>query len=238
MLRAQVMDPQDQTSSAHPERRSHHLPSIHLLRRSPSPLLRSTHPTYGQFAAYEQSSTPFPHANLDEPIPHKQEPERTPRPPNAWILFRSHMTRGRTDLEGRPQSEISAIVSRAWRDASPDVRLPFEELAETKRAEHRIRYPNYRFNPIKKSVKLGHIATHRNRTPYLEGPKRDLDVFEKAYHRADRDVCDREAQSEQERQALRDEIRLVKPPSLKVAEVRLYLQCEVLGGCSSSPTTN
>ena len=64
------------------------------------------------------------------------------------------MAKERTDLEGRAQSEISAIISRAWKDASPDVKLHFEMLAEAKKVEHQARYPHYRFNPIKKADKV------------------------------------------------------------------------------------
>lgn len=87
-------------------------------------------------------------------MPHQQDPERPPRPPNSWILFRSHMAKERTDLEGRAQSEISAIISKAWKHASADVKLHFEMLAEAKKVEHQARYPHYRFNPIKKADKV------------------------------------------------------------------------------------
>ena len=119
---------------------------------APSPV-PDTRPTYGQFPVNEPNSTRFAPANSDEPMPHQQDPERPPRPPNSWILYRSHMARERTDLEGRAQSEISAIISKAWRDAPADVKLHFEMLAEAKKVEHQARYPHYRFNPIKKSDK-------------------------------------------------------------------------------------
>lgn len=117
------------------------------------PPVPDTRPTYGQFPVNEPSSTRFTRANSDEPMPHQQDPERPPRPPNSWILFRSHMAKERSDLEGRAQSEISAIISRAWKDASPEVKLHFEMLAEAKKVEHQARYPHYRFNPVKKSDK-------------------------------------------------------------------------------------
>ena len=63
------------------------------------------------------------------------------------------MARERTDLEGRAQSEISAIISKARREAPPDIKLHFEMLAEAKEVEHQARYPHNRFNPVKKSDK-------------------------------------------------------------------------------------
>ena len=172
MLRAQAMDPQGQISLARPEFEPYYLsptPPIRIRRSTrlsisipqrrvnppppPPPPIPDTRPTYGQFPVNEPSSTRFAHANSDEPMPHQQDPERPPRPPNSWILYRSHMARERTDLEGRAQSEISAIISKAWRDAPPDVKLHFEMLAEAKKVEHQARYPHYRFNPVKKSDK-------------------------------------------------------------------------------------
>jgi hypothetical protein len=167
------MDPHGQIPLApsHPEFEPYYLSPAPPIRRStrlsisipqrrvnpppptPSPI-PDTRPTYGQFPVNEPNSTRFARANSDEPMPHQQDPERPPRPPNSWILYRSHMAKERTDLEGRAQSEISAIISRAWRDAPPDVKLHFEMLAEAKKVEHQARYPHYRFNPVKKSAKV------------------------------------------------------------------------------------
>lgn len=66
-------------------------------------------------------------------------------------------------------------------------------------------------------------------------------MFEKVYHRADRDVRDREARSEREKRVLRDEIRRLKFASLKVAKVRPSIrrtQYEALVGYSSPPAIN
>lgn len=166
------MDPHNQISLAnsHPEFQPYYHSPTPPLRRSTRlsisipqrrvnhppptpPPIPDTRPTYGQFPVNEPSSTRFTCANSDEPMPHQQDPERPPRPPNSWILFRSHMARERTDLEGRAQSEISAIISKAWKHAPPDVKLHFEMLAEAKKVEHQARYPHYRFNPIKKTDK-------------------------------------------------------------------------------------
>jgi len=66
-----------------------------------------------------------------------------------------------------------------------------------KMVEGRARYPNYRSNPAKKPEELDRAAVYQNQTQHLEealgGAKRDLGVFEKAYHRADRDIRNREA---------------------------------------------
>jgi len=204
------MDPQDQTSLTHPQ------PLFYPIPRPFQFPIQANEPYVSKPSSY---SMPFVRPNSNKPIPHQQKPDYIPRPPNAFILFHSRMIRELTDLKGRRQAEVSATISKAWRDATPDVKQELEELAKVKLIEHRARYPNYRFSPRKKQEKLD---MYRNRTRHLEEAKRDLDAFEKAYHRADHDVRDHEAWTEREKRALRDEIRRLKFTSLKVAQVRPF----------------
>jgi len=206
------MDPQDQTSLTHN-------PSFY-----PIPpfqfQIQANEPYVSKPSSYPM---PFVRQNSNEPIRHQQKPDYIPRPPNAFILFRSHMIRELTDLKGRRPAEVSATISKAWRDATPDVKQELEELAKVKLIEHRARYPSYRFSPRTKQEKLD---MYRNR--HLEEAKLDLYAFEKAYHRADHDVRDREARTEREKRALRDEIRRLKLASLKVAQVRPFPRHELI----------
>ncbi|KAF5370574.1 hypothetical protein D9758_002087 [Tetrapyrgos nigripes] len=91
------------------------------------------------------------------------EPEvKIPRPPNAWILFRSDMLRKINphtwDANGRPTRKTQAVVSKEvadlWKTASPDVRAEYERRADAKKAEHSIQFPNYRFTPLKKEDRM------------------------------------------------------------------------------------
>ena len=70
-----------------------------------------------------------------------------------------------------------------------------------------------------------HVTTQcQDQGRLLEEASRDLDVFKKAYFRAEREAQDREAKFEQEKQALNDEIHQLKvrPPP--------QIQCEVPDG--------
>ena len=133
------------------------------------------------------------------------------------------MAKERADRENRRWDQVFRrwvkIFGEARREAPPDVKLHSETQAEAKRVEHQARYPHYRFNPVEKSYwldpdLLDRIAPYWNRTRHLEEAmeeaKRDLYSFEKAYHRADCDIRDREAQSKREKQALSDEIQLLE----------------------------
>ncbi|KDQ21312.1 hypothetical protein BOTBODRAFT_99971, partial [Botryobasidium botryosum FD-172 SS1] len=75
-----------------------------------------------------------------------------PRPPNAWILYRSDKLRelNRDPGNRKPQAEISKIISQWWKQESDDVRGQYEKLSEKKKLEHQLQYPGYRFQPIKK----------------------------------------------------------------------------------------
>jgi hypothetical protein len=80
-----------------------------------------------------------------------------PRPPNAWILYRSDKLQELPPPPlGQPkptQAEVSKIISAQWRSEDEDVRAVYEQRAETAKAEHARLYPNYRFAPMKRADK-------------------------------------------------------------------------------------
>ncbi|KAG6859931.1 hypothetical protein C0995_001774 [Termitomyces sp. Mi166 len=79
--------------------------------------------------------------------------QRIPRPPNAFILYRSHMT---TQLPPPPpgtyrkQGEISQMISELWRNESREVKAQYQQLALVKKVEHEARYPGYKYSPRNK----------------------------------------------------------------------------------------
>ncbi|KAF8518732.1 hypothetical protein JB92DRAFT_2901394 [Gautieria morchelliformis] len=93
------------------------------------------------------------------PAPKRSSPPRTrpPRPPNAWILYRSaklkELTPTDPDAPRMPQAVISKAVADMWKRESPAVRAHFERLSDIAKAEHNLAYPGYRFQPVKKADK-------------------------------------------------------------------------------------
>jgi hypothetical protein len=83
--------------------------------------------------------------------------QQPPRPPNAWILYRSDKLQELPPPPlGHPkptQAEVSKIISAQWRTETEDVRALYEQRAEMAKAEHARLYPNYRFAPMKKADK-------------------------------------------------------------------------------------
>ncbi|KAJ7679364.1 hypothetical protein DFH06DRAFT_1078842, partial [Mycena polygramma] len=79
----------------------------------------------------------------------KRAPSYIPRPPNAFILFRSSFIRSQ-NVPGRVEgnhSTLSKIIGRYWHALPPAERARWEDKARAAQAEHRRRYPDWRFRP-------------------------------------------------------------------------------------------
>lgn len=80
-----------------------------------------------------------------------------PRPPNAWILYRSEKIRTLPPLQPgesrRAQADVSRMISEMWKSETEEERSRYERMAEQKKAEHHLKYPGYRFQPQKKEEK-------------------------------------------------------------------------------------
>lgn len=99
----------------------------------------------------------FATPNLMGPDPSTPRVAQPPRPANAWILYRSDKIKELPPVPPgaprRPQSDVSKMISRMWKEETDAVKAIYEKRAELKKAEHQARYPNYRFQPAKKSDK-------------------------------------------------------------------------------------
>lgn len=79
----------------------------------------------------------------------KRDPSYIPRPPNAFILFRSSFIRSQQvpeKVEGN-HSTLSKIIGRYWKTLPKEEREKWEAKAVVAQAEHRRRYPDWRFRP-------------------------------------------------------------------------------------------
>ncbi|KAG8993954.1 hypothetical protein FRB90_000567 [Tulasnella sp. 427] len=76
--------------------------------------------------------------------------DHIPRPPNAFILFRTNfvaeakLTKG-TEADHR---NISKIAGAVWRSLLPDEKLKWHNKALEEKEAHRKKYPNYRYTPV------------------------------------------------------------------------------------------
>ncbi|KAJ7748538.1 hypothetical protein DFH07DRAFT_830130 [Mycena maculata] len=73
-----------------------------------------------------------------------------PRPPNPFICFRSDYCVWNKQLDSggvRNHRLVSKLAGEAWRALDIASRQKYEELAQEKKKEHRIRYPDYAYAP-------------------------------------------------------------------------------------------
>ncbi|BGP36841.1 hypothetical protein JCM10449v2_000743 [Rhodotorula kratochvilovae] len=78
-----------------------------------------------------------------------------PRPANAWICYRSarvHELKASSEYAKLPQADISKIIGQLWRDETPEIRRHYELEAERKKAEHKEKYPDYIFRPVRREA--------------------------------------------------------------------------------------
>ncbi|KAG2042914.1 hypothetical protein BDR03DRAFT_1005829 [Suillus americanus] len=85
---------------------------------------------------------------------HSSSKEHIPRPPNAFMLYRSHMlkSRGNADPEKRQQN-LSRIAGQLWRAMSKEDRAVWHQKAAEVQVAHYAKYPGYKFKPNRKSAK-------------------------------------------------------------------------------------
>ncbi|OJA10993.1 hypothetical protein AZE42_09146 [Rhizopogon vesiculosus] len=101
----------------------------------------------------------------------KRDASYIPRPPNAFILFRSSFIRSQQvpeKVEGN-HSTLSKIIGKYWKTLPREEREIWEAKALVAQAEHRKRYPDWRFRPganalAKLKVKDGPGIANRRRS--------------------------------------------------------------------------
>jgi hypothetical protein len=86
---------------------------------------------------------------LSRPV-HSVKDTFTPkRPRNAFIIFRSEMSKDVKGLKSieKDNRHISHMVSHLWNDLSEDQRAVYHRMAKEEKVAHQRLYPNYRFAP-------------------------------------------------------------------------------------------
>lgn len=79
----------------------------------------------------------------------KSNPNRIPRPRNAFILFRQKYHQSVLDEspEAKTNPDVSRELGRRWRQLPPEERNHWVTLAEEEKKNHARKYPNYRYTP-------------------------------------------------------------------------------------------
>lgn len=77
-----------------------------------------------------------------------QAAKKVPRPPNAFIIFRSDYRASHPFEKSMP--EVSKKAAAAWRALPEAERLQYESRAVILKAQHSLMHPDYRYNPKRK----------------------------------------------------------------------------------------
>ena len=93
-----------------------------------------------------------------------------PRPPNAFILFRSAFIRSQRVTSGveSSHSTLSKIIGLTWQQLSNEERQKWHAKAKLAQEEHKRRYPQYSFKPIHHRTKGANVGRRKLREV---GPK-------------------------------------------------------------------
>ncbi|KAJ6578080.1 high mobility group box domain-containing protein [Mycena capillaripes] len=94
-------------------------------------------------------------------------PAHTPRPPNAFLCFRSRFIReqkaasqARGSKSGLMQ-DLSRQAGQIWKRMSDEERRPYFDMASRLRAEHKVAYPDYKYTPSKRGGQRGQSSRRR-----------------------------------------------------------------------------
>nr|BAE93757.1 mating type gene [Diaporthe sp. 930811-14] len=93
--------------------------------------------------------------DLDEEAPNgagsSQSTEKIPRPPTSWQLFLKDKSREiREENPNMSFGEVSTEAARQWKAMSDEDKGIYQAMAQEAAEQHKIQYPNYRYQPGRK----------------------------------------------------------------------------------------
>jgi hypothetical protein len=117
---------------------------------SPPPLVDALSPEFILFPTPDDGVPPRRQAHT------KKKPENhIPRPPNAFILFRSYFIKSQhvsTEVETN-HSTLSKIIGLTWQNLPEEERQLWHSKAREALDEHKRKFPKYAFRPVQTKAK-------------------------------------------------------------------------------------
>ncbi|KAF9960723.1 Casanova [Mortierella alpina] len=88
-------------------------------------------------------------SSVSRNVESSSKPKKIPRPPNSFLIYRKeHAAR----YAGLVATELSTKLAQAWKKETPERRNHYAMLAEKAKQDHAIKYPNYKFTPMKRGT--------------------------------------------------------------------------------------
>ncbi|PGG95037.1 hypothetical protein AJ79_10305 [Helicocarpus griseus UAMH5409] len=107
----------------------------------------------------EPDASPSPKANK----PAHGKPEKIPRPPNAFILYRQHHhPLVKASHPEYHNNEISVLLGNKWKAESAETKAHFKALADEMKIQHAKDHPNYQYAPRRPSEKKRRSTSRRH----------------------------------------------------------------------------
>ncbi|CAI2171344.1 8512_t:CDS:1 [Funneliformis geosporum] len=92
--------------------------------------------------------------SLKQRKPRARKPKRTPRPPNAFILYRkAKQPDVIAQSNNLTNAEVSKVISKMWWNETEEERFYWEKQADRMKLKHMQDYPDYVYQPKKPGTK-------------------------------------------------------------------------------------
>nr|AFO66681.1 SoxC [Sycon ciliatum] len=100
--------------------------------------------------------------------------EHVKRPKNAFMVWSSLERKERMAKNPKlHNAEISKDLGRVWKSKTEDEKKPFYDMAKREKIEHQAKYPDYKYRPKKKPVKLEPMVELVSKKPVAHSRSRD-----------------------------------------------------------------
>ncbi|GAA5950815.1 hypothetical protein JCM3765_004599 [Sporobolomyces pararoseus] len=220
----------------------------------PQPPLSSSYPSSSQPSPESEPvqapSKPAKTVKPKKSHARKTAPGHIKRPPNAFILFRSHCCGPKGDasepdppgtaharhlasLDINNSQHVSLIVSQIWKGMKPEDKAYWEQKAQAAKEEHQRLYPEYRYKPQPRAKET--IRKRKKADPIESREHRD------ACHEVARIVLEQEGdelpREQPEDFQVEPQFQLPIPPPSASGRGRANLMEEVLDGGASRRTS-
>ncbi|KAJ1993521.1 hypothetical protein GGI25_002732 [Coemansia spiralis] len=150
----QAMQSQQQHSASHMHIQQQQQPALHASNPQ-SPFGNSSVGTQPIFSTLSFQSSQMQDYDSYGRQPKQRtnrvtKPKRTPRPPNAFILYRkAKQAEVIRDNPGVSNKDVSCIIGQMWKAEDPAVQDKYREQAEVEKKKHKEMHPNYKYQPRK-----------------------------------------------------------------------------------------